>query len=112
MSNPVLETAAAPGRSASAGSPCAGERLLSLDVFRGFTLLAMVLVNSHPGKIYPALAHAPGLGWTFTDLIFPFFIFIVGVAIPYSFSKRLERGESPRSLFLHIVRRCALLFAV
>ena len=50
-----------------------GQRLVSLDVFRGFTLLGMVLVNSHPGEIYPPLAHAGWNGWTFTDLIFPFF---------------------------------------
>lgn len=88
------------------------ERLLSLDVFRGFTLLSMVLVNSHPGKIYPALSHARWHGWTFTDLIFPFFVFIVGVAIPYSFANRMARGENRRILFWHILRRSVLLFAV
>jgi predicted acyltransferase len=88
------------------------ERLLSLDVFRGFTLLGMVLVNSHPGEIYPPLAHAGWNGWTFTDLIFPFFVFIVGVAVPYSFARRLGRGESHRQLFGQILRRCVLLFAV
>jgi predicted acyltransferase len=88
------------------------ERLLSLDVFRGFTLLGMVLVNSHPGKIYPALAHARWHGWTFTDLIFPFFVFIVGVAIPYSFASRMARGETRRKLFGQILRRSVLLFAV
>ena len=49
------------------GSP--KERLLSLDVFRGFTLLGMVLVNSHPGAIYPSLGHARWNGWGFADLI-------------------------------------------
>ncbi len=88
------------------------ERLLSLDVFRGFTLLGMVLVNSHPGEIYPPLAHARWNGWTFTDLIFPFFVFIVGVAMPYSFSSRLGRGDTPRKILWQILRRCLLLFAV
>jgi predicted acyltransferase len=88
------------------------ERLLSLDVFRGFTLLGMVLVNSHPGKIYPPLAHASWNGWTFTDLIFPFFVFIVGVAIPYSFANRMARGETRQKLFWQILRRSVLLFAV
>jgi predicted acyltransferase len=88
------------------------ERLRSLDVFRGFTLLAMVLVNSHPGKPYPPLAHAAWNGWTFTDLIFPFFIFIAGVAIPYSFANRVGRGLSRRSLFWRIVRRSVLLFGI
>ncbi len=88
------------------------ERLLSLDVFRGFTLLGMVLVNSHPLGIYPGLGHARWNGWGFADLIFPFFVFIVGVAIPYSVANRLARGETPRKLFWHVFRRCVLLFAV
>jgi predicted acyltransferase len=87
-------------------------RLLSLDVFRGFTLLGMVLVNSHPGEAYPPLAHAGWNQWSFTDLIFPFFVFIVGVAIPYSFASRLERGASRQLLFWQILRRSVLLFAV
>jgi len=87
-------------------------RLISLDVFRGFTLLAMVLVNSHPGKPYPPLAHARWNGWTFTDLIFPFFIFIAGVAIPYSFANRISRGTSRRILFWQILRRSVLLFVI
>lgn len=88
------------------------QRLISLDVFRGFTLLGMVLVNSHPGAIYSPLGHARWNGWGFADLIFPFFVFIVGVAIPYSFASRLARGESRESLFWHISRRCVLLFAI
>lgn len=85
---------------------------MSLDVFRGFTLLGMVLVNSHPLGIYPGLGHARWNGWGFADLIFPFFVFIVGVAIPYSVANRLARGETPRKLFSHILRRCVLLFVI
>ena len=48
------------------------QRLLSLDVFRGFTLLGMVLVNSHPGEIYPGLGHTKWNGWGFADLIFSY----------------------------------------
>ncbi len=88
------------------------ERLVSLDVFRGFTLLAMVLVNSHPGKPYPPLAHAAWNGWTFTDLIFPFFIFISGVAIPYSFANRIGGGAGRRALFGRILRRSVVLFVI
>lgn len=88
------------------------ERLVSLDVFRGFTLLGMVLVNSQPGKIHPALAHAGWNRWAFADLIFPFFVFIVGVAIPYSVANRLEGGVSRPRLFWQILRRCVLLFAL
>lgn len=93
-------------------TPQPKERLLSLDVFRGFTLLGMVLVNSHPGEIYPGLGHVKWNGWGFADLIFPFFVFIVGVAIPYSFASRLARGESREKLFTHILLRCVLLFAI
>jgi len=63
------------------------ERLLALDVFCGFTLCGMVFVNSIPGKNYPAIGHAAWNGWGFADLIFLFFVFIVGVAIPYAFAK-------------------------
>lgn len=90
------------------------ERLLSLDAFRGFTIAGMILVNN-PGSwshIYPPLRHAEWHGWTFTDLIFPFFLFIVGVAIPFSLTKRLERGDPKKALFLRILRRAVLLFAL
>ena len=56
-----------------------GKRLVSLDVFRGATIAAMILVNNPGtwGAIYPPLRHAEWHGWTVTDLIFPFFLFIV-----------------------------------
>lgn len=112
MGTQILDRLAARTEATASEPAAAPQRLLSLDVFRGFTLLSMVLVNSHPGPIYPAIAHAVWHGWTFTDLIFPFFVFITGVAIPYSFAKRIERGETGRELFLHILKRCVLLFAV
>lgn len=89
-------------------------RLLSLDVFRGVTIAGMVLVNN-PGTwsaIYWPLEHAEWHGWTPTDLIFPFFVFIVGVAIPLAFGKRLERDGSKRDLYLKIIRRTLILFAL
>ncbi len=111
--NPLATATPAGGDLNTGRQRAASPRLLSLDVFRGFTLLAMVLVNSHPGPVYPPLAHARWHGgWTFTDLIFPFFIFIVGVAMPYSFARRLENGENGRDVFLHVLRRCVLLFAL
>jgi predicted acyltransferase len=89
-------------------------RLMSLDVFRGATIAAMMLVNN-PGNwdaAYQPLLHAEWHGWTFTDLIFPFFLWIVGVAIPLSTSRRLEQGQSPRQLFLHVLRRAVIIFAL
>src|SRR5438132_5270922 len=66
--------------------PPASERLVALDVFRGITIAGMLLVNN-PGSwsaIYPPLEHAPWHGWTPTDLIFPFFLFIVGITTELS----------------------------
>src|SRR5262245_63759694 len=76
------------------------ERLLSLDVFRGLTIAGMLLVND-PGTwsaIYPPLEHATWHGWTPTDLIFPFFLFIVGVTTHLSLSSRRARGDDDRAL--------------
>ncbi|MEO0558169.1 MAG: DUF5009 domain-containing protein [Bacteroidota bacterium] len=87
-------------------------RLVSLDVFRGLTILLMILVNN-PGTwsaIYPPLRHAEWHGWTPTDLVFPFFLFIVGVAIPLAFSKRLARGVSRSELVRKTVKRALVLF--
>lgn len=92
----------------------AGGRLLSLDVFRGATVAAMVLVNN-PGTwaaVYAPLRHAEWHGWTPTDLVFPFFLFIVGVAIPLSLGPRLARGDSRAALLGRIVRRAAVIFAL
>jgi predicted acyltransferase len=90
------------------------DRLVSLDVFRGITIAGMVLVNN-PGTwshIYWPLKHAEWHGWTPTDLIFPFFLFIVGVAIPLAFGRRLESGGSKRDLYLKVVRRTLIIFAL
>jgi predicted acyltransferase len=121
---------AAPGT----GTPEAGKRarLESLDVFRGLTIAAMILVND-PGTwsaIYWPLAHADELmsehpagwypgkwwvaanGWTPTDLVFPFFLFIVGVSMVLSFAARQARGDSRRELVKHVARRSALILLI
>lgn len=98
----------------TAGDLRPGGRLESLDAFRGLTIAGMILVNN-PGSwshVYPPLLHAEWHGWTPTDLIFPFFLFIVGVSIPFSFGKRLARGDSRTTLFLHILRRSVILFGL
>ena len=92
----------------------APSRMLSLDAFRGLTIASMLLVNN-PGSwshIYPPLKHAAWNGWTPTDLIFPFFLFIVGVAMTLSFGKLLERGASRNELMLKTAKRAALIFVV
>jgi predicted acyltransferase len=88
------------------------ERLVSLDVFRGLTVAGMLLVNN-PGTwsaIYPPLGHAPWHGWTPTDLIFPFFLFIVGITTQLSITARRARGDDEGAIRRQILRRGALIF--
>lgn len=88
------------------------ERLLSLDVFRGLTVAGMLLVNN-PGTwsaIYPPLEHAEWNGWTPTDLIFPFFLFIVGITTWISLQGRRARGDDDRALVKQILRRGAIIY--
>jgi len=88
-------------------------RLYSLDVFRGATIAAMILVNN-PGNdfSYAPLNHAQWNGWTPTDLIFPFFLFIVGVSLTLSFRSRLARGGSRTALLSHSLRRSVVIFLI
>lgn len=106
-------------------------RLESLDVFRGLTIAGMILVNnSGSDTFYWPLGHADELmsahptgwfsgkawvtanGWTPTDLIFPFFLFIVGASMVLSFAARRARGDSRRLLLKHVVQRSALILAI
>jgi len=90
------------------------DRLVSLDVFRGATIAAMILVNN-PGDGYTSympLRHSEWNGWTFTDIVFPFFLFIVGVALAFSFRSRMQRGETRGKLVAHTLWRGFLLFAL
>ena len=92
----------------------ATQRLVSLDVFRGITIAGMVLVNN-PGSwehIYWPLEHASWHGWTPTDLVFPFFLFIVGVAITLAFGSRVESGRSKRDLYMKVIKRSLIIFAI
>jgi predicted acyltransferase len=88
-------------------------RLTSLDLFRGITIAAMILVNN-PGNnhAYWPLEHADWNGWTPTDLVFPFFLFIVGVSLVFSFESRLSKGDSRAALLLHTFRRAVSIFAI
>ena len=88
------------------------ERLLSLDVFRGMTVAGMLLVNN-PGDwdhIFEPLEHAKWNGWTPTDLIFPFFLFVVGVTAHLSLTQRRARGDGERAIIGQILRRGTLIF--
>jgi predicted acyltransferase len=89
------------------------QRLDSLDVFRGMTVAAMILVNN-PGSwnhIYSPLEHAPWNGCTPTDLIFPFFLFIVGVSIHFGYKEKVGFGLTQKVL-LKIIKRTLIIFSL
>src|SRR5882724_4963188 len=89
------------------------KRLLSLDVFRCITVAAMILVNN-PGSspVYEPLEHAEWDGCTPTDLIFPFFLFIVGISVTFAFARRIEQGGSQRDVVLKIIKRTLIIFGI
>jgi predicted acyltransferase len=110
----TVPIAASEQPSPSRPTPPPSSRLVSLDVFRGATIAAMILVNN-PGDertTYWPLHHAQWNQWTPTDLVFPFFLFIVGVAMAYSLRKRLKRRPSRRDLLRHVLGRGLTLFAL
>jgi predicted acyltransferase len=97
---------ASPGQSGNRSG-----RLLSLDAFRGLTILGMILVNN-PGKWgdqYWPLAHAQWHGWTPTDLVFPFFLFIVGTALAYSLRRYRDGARIAPAVYWRIARRTVVL---
>jgi predicted acyltransferase len=89
-------------------------RLASLDAFRGFTIAAMVLVNN-PGdwsNLYAQLDHAKWNGWTFTDCIFPFFLFIAGVAMALSLGRLAAAGADRPQLVIKLAKRAGWIFLI
>jgi predicted acyltransferase len=90
------------------------KRLLSLDAFRGFTVAAMILVN-FPGndeQVFKPLSHTHWWGISFTDLIAPFFLFIVGVSITFAYTQRTREGSQAQTLYVKIISRAAKIFAL
>jgi predicted acyltransferase len=99
----------------------AGQRLVSLDALRGFDMFWIVgggqiihaICHKSPNPLLRTLAeqftHVDWEGFRFYDLIFPLFLFMIGVAIPFSFAKRRARGDSKRQLMRHVVLRVAIL---
>jgi predicted acyltransferase len=89
-------------------------RVESLDAFRGFAVASMILVNN-PGSwdhVFDPLQHSTWNGCSFADLVFPFFIFILGAAMPFAFARRVRPGRARTALYLRIVRRTVLLIAL
>lgn len=88
------------------------KRVVSLDIFRGLTVAAMIFVNTLPISPYTPflLKHSPWIGLTLVDLVFPFFLFIVGVSMAYSFKHRAN--QSAKQLWGHFLYRVAALFTI
>ncbi|SFU69851.1 Predicted acyltransferase [Pseudoduganella namucuonensis] len=85
-----------------------------MDAFRGFTIAAMLLVNN-PGDwdhLYSQLAHAKWNGWTFTDWIFPFFLFIGGISMAFSLGRQADAGADKGALLHKLFKRAALIFLI
>lgn len=90
------------------------DRLLSLDAFRGFAIAAMLLVNNPGdwGHVYAPLLHAHWNGWTFTDWVFPFFVFISGMAMTISLARRAQAGADKTALLLATARRALVIIGI
>lgn len=89
-------------------------RLISLDAFRGITIAAMILVN-FPGNgesVFAPLEHAAWNGITPTDLIFPFFLFIMGVALAFAFTKRIDSGQPLGNVYRKLFFRALKIYAL
>ncbi|MCC5930558.1 MAG: DUF1624 domain-containing protein [Cyclobacteriaceae bacterium] len=89
-------------------------RLIALDAFRGFTIIAMIIVNN-PGSwqhVYAPLLHAKWHGITPTDLIFPFFLYIVGVSVALAYAKQIQRGAELPRMSRKILKRGFTIFAL
>ena len=131
MATSVHNTITSPGATLSGDTPAVSRRLESLDVFRGLTIAGMILVNNpgsddsywpldhadelasaHPSGWYSGKWWVDANGWTPTDLIFPFFLFIVGTSMVMSFAARRARGDSRLTLMKHAIRRSALILLI
>src|SRR5262245_50998275 len=103
--------------SSTAKAGAESTRIHSIDVLRGFTILVMMFVNDFHGvkdgpawmkHIHPSTAD----GMTFVDVVFPAFLFIVGISIPFAIGRRLENGERVASVWRHILARAFGLLVI
>lgn len=89
----------------------AGGRLLSLDTFRGLAIVVMIFVNYGGGKYY-FFKHARWNGLTVADLVFPWFLWIMGVSLVFSVRSQLRRATKRHVMVMRILKRCLILFAL
>jgi predicted acyltransferase len=111
--NPPISTSGADRSQDNGAKDATPRRLAALDVFRGIAVAGMIIVND-PGSwqhVWWPLDHAPWHGWTPTDIVFPAFLFAVGIALGLSFPRRLEPGDR-RMLWGKIGRRVLALIAL
>ena len=87
-------------------------RMVSLDILRGITIAFMILVNNNGGHAYWPFEHSAWSGWTPTDLVFPTFLFVVGVTIVFSLESRLGRQSPASAITAKVLRRFVILFAL
>lgn len=114
MSSPQPITVTSPAAPIPSSDPRRRRRLTALDVFRGLTIIGMLFVNN-PGDgaaAYAQLRHSAWNGWTIADLVFPYFLFVVGITTHLSLHGRAARGDSDDEIRHQIFRRGALLFAI
>lgn len=99
---------------AGTGIPGRSGRLRSLDVFRGLTIVGMLLVNDpgDPTAVYTQLRHSAWNGCTFADLVFPFFLFVVGITTHLSLRARAARGDDDTAIRRQILRRGGVIFLI
>ena len=112
VAHPISALDTPPDKAAAA--PRLNSRIASLDVFRGLTIIGMLIVNN-PGDAttaYTELRHTPWHGWTIADLIFPFFLFVVGITTHLSLATRRRRGDDDAAIRRQIVRRGLLIFVI
>src|SRR5579871_6891181 len=105
---------------ASKSTSSSGHRITSIDALRGFVMFTMIFVNDlagAPRRLVPdwmvhfSDRHHGGSGMTFVDLVFPAFLFIVGMSIPFALGSRLSKGEPKWKMVLHVVARTVSLLA-
>src|SRR5271165_2798761 len=106
-----LSTTPRPATSANPASTATPpQRLLSLDVLRGITIAFMIMVNNNGGPgSWHFMNHAVWNGLTPTDLVFPTFVFVMGVSVVFAFDARLARGAAPAQLAWHTLQRAVIL---
>lgn len=91
------------------------DRILSVDVFRGGLIVIMILANNFgdTSTLLPLFQlNTEWYGWVFTDMVFPSFLWVVGIALALALTRRRNQGDPRRQLLLHTVRRAGILFAI